>query len=76
MRRSPPVLEAFFVGNFTWMTATVGLLYQDAPVRLCLSYVADSQQLAGRGLVTLAVAVLVAWPALRLRTFRATPSSA
>jgi len=66
MRRSPFALEAFFVGNFTWMGATVGLLYQEAESRLCLAYLADAQQRAGTGLVVLAVAVLVAWVALRL----------
>ena len=65
MRRSPFALEAFFVGNFTWMGATVGLLYQEAESRLCLAYLADAQQRAGTGLVVLAVAVLVAWVALR-----------
>ncbi|HJY79030.1 MAG TPA: hypothetical protein VKE95_20475 [Burkholderiales bacterium] len=70
MRRSPPALEAFFVGNFAWMAATVGLIYQEAESRLCLNYLADSQQRAGRGLVVAAVAVLVAWFALRARTLQ------
>ena len=65
MRRSPMAIEAFFVGNFAWMAATVGLVYQDAEAQLCLNYLADSQQHAGRGLVVAAVAVLVAWYALR-----------
>jgi hypothetical protein len=65
MRRSPRALEAFFVGNFTWMTATVGLVYQEAESRLCLAYLVDAQQRAGSGLVVLAVAVLVAWFATR-----------
>jgi hypothetical protein len=67
MRRSPVALEAFFVGNLVWMMATVGLVYQEAESRLCLNYLADSQQRAGRGLVALAVAILAAWVALRLR---------
>ena len=70
MRRSPVALEAFFVGNFAWMAATVGLIYQEAESRLCLNYLADSQQRAGRGLVFAAVAVLVAWFALRARTLQ------
>jgi hypothetical protein len=65
LRRSPFALEAFFVGNFTWMAATVGLIYQEAEIQLCLNYLADSQQRAGRGLVVLAVAALIAWFALR-----------
>jgi len=69
-RRSPVVLEAFFVGNFAWMAATVGLLYQDSETRLCLNYLADSQQRAGRGLVALAVAVPVCWTLVRVRLGR------
>ena len=65
-RRSPLALEAFFVGNFTWMAATVGLVYQDAETRLCLAYLTDSQQRAGEGLVILAVVAFVAWLALRV----------
>ncbi len=66
MRRSPLVVEAFFVGNFTWMAATVGLVYQDAESRLCLAYLVDAQQRAGAGLVALGVATLLAWLAARL----------
>ena len=67
MRRSPVALEAFFVGNFAWMAATVGLLYQEAEAQLCLNYLADSQQRAGRGLVFMAVTTFVLWFALRAR---------
>jgi hypothetical protein len=68
MRRSPVALEAFYVGNFAWMGATVGLVYQEAQTQLCLNYLADSQQRAGRGLVCAAIAALVLWFALRART--------
>jgi hypothetical protein len=61
------VLEAFFIGNFVWMSATVGLVYQSAETQLCLNYVADSQERAGRGLVFTAITVLISWIALRLR---------
>jgi len=70
MRRSPVVLEAFFIGNFVWMSATVGLVYQTVETQLCLNYLADSQQRAGRGLVVAAIAVLIAWAALRVRSTR------
>ena len=66
LRRSPLALEAFFVGNFTWMAATVGLVYQDAETRLCLAYLTDSQQRAGEGLVIIAVVAFAAWLALRV----------
>lgn len=65
--RSPPALEAFFVGNFAWMSATVGLLYQEAEMQLCLNYLADGQQRAGRGLVVLSIACVVAWLVARRR---------
>jgi hypothetical protein len=66
-RRSPPMLEAFFVGNFAWMAATVGLVYQDAPAQLCLNYLSDSQQRAGSGLVVAAIACGAAWLYARRR---------
>src|SRR5262245_40718170 len=66
MRRSPVVLEAFFVGNLAWMMAAVGLLCQEADERLCLSYLADSQQHAGRGIVVAAIAAFVVWYVLRV----------
>lgn len=67
-RRSPPMIEAFFVGNFAWMTATVGLIYQDARTQLCLSYLTDGQQRAGRGLVVAAIACGAAWLFVRRRS--------
>ena len=70
MRRSPVVLEAFFIGNFVWMSATVGLVYQTVETQLCLNYLADSQHRAGRGLVVAAIAVLISWAALRVRSTR------
>lgn len=62
-RASSPLLAAFFIGNWVWMTATVGVIYQNAPARLCLNYLEDSQQRAGQGLVIAAVLVLAgaAW---------------
>ena len=65
--RSPPALEAFFVGNFAWMSATAGLLYQEAETQLCLNYLADGQQRAGRGLVVLSIACAIAWLVARRR---------
>jgi hypothetical protein len=68
MRRSPLLLEAFFVGNFVWMSATIGLLYQESESRLCLNYLTNSQRDAGRGLVAYALVALVAWFAWRGRS--------
>ena len=73
-RRSPPMVEAFFVGNFAWMSATVGLVYQEAEAQLCLNYLADGQQRAGRGLVVVAIAAGAAWLAARRRALGIAPS--
>ena len=57
------VMQAFFIFNWTWMTLTAGLLYQDAPQQLCSVYLSDQQPAAGRGMVILALAVLGTWVA-------------
>ncbi|MGP1614200.1 MAG: hypothetical protein ACTS5Y_03940 [Pollutimonas bauzanensis] len=59
--RADKVIKLFFLGNFSWMTAIAGLLYQDNPERLCNFYLLGDQELAGRALVTLAVALPLAW---------------
>lgn len=74
-RRSPAMIEAFFVGNFAWMAATAGLLYQDAPVQLCLNYLPDSQQRAGGGLVVAAIACGAAWLFVRRRALGLAPAA-
>ncbi len=53
-RRLHAEVLLFFVGNLAWMTATAGLLYVDAPVRLCVNYLQGDQRRAGVGLVVLA----------------------
>lgn len=60
LRVAPPALVLFFGGNWVWMAATAGLLYVDAPQRLCLSYMEDSQRHAGAGLLVTAVAMTIA----------------
>ena len=60
-RVAPLPLQAFFVGNFAWMTATIGLIYQSLPQQLCLNYLPDAQSSAGRGLVTAAVIAGCTW---------------
>lgn len=44
-------LAVFFVGTLVWMMATVGLVYQTLPQRLCVSYLIDEQRWTGVGLV-------------------------
>jgi hypothetical protein len=58
---APLAVQAFFVGNFACMTATVGLIYQSAPQQLCLNYRADAQWAAGEGLVAVAVIAACTW---------------
>lgn len=60
LRAAPPAIILFFAGNWVWMSATAGLLYVDAPQRLCLSYMEDSQRHAGAGLLVAAVAMTIA----------------
>ena len=55
------VVQAFFLGNVLPMTGVAGMLYQDAPLRLCNAYRLDDQQSLGLGLVGLAVGVCAAW---------------
>ncbi len=58
---APLALQAFFVGNFAWMTATIGLIYQGAPQQLCLNYLPDAQSSAGEGLAAVAVIAACTW---------------
>lgn len=53
-RRMDTEVFFFFVGNLAWMAATAGLLYIDAPARLCVNYLQNDQRHAGIGLVLLA----------------------
>ena len=60
-RRAPVAVRLFFLGNFCWMSAIVGLVYLDQPLRLCNAYLQDDQYWAGRGLIALAVALPLLW---------------
>ncbi|MGV8899820.1 MAG: hypothetical protein ACOH2B_11345 [Burkholderiaceae bacterium] len=61
LARANRVIQLFFLGNFSWMMAIVGMLYQDTTVRLCNAYLLDDQVIAGRGLVVLSVLLPVIW---------------
>jgi hypothetical protein len=57
-------LVLFFGGNMVWMGLTFGMLFVDAPARLCASYLIDDQRMAGVGLVAGSAGVgvwLLAW---------------
>lgn len=58
---APLAVQGFWIGNLVWMTATVGMLYQDIDRQLCLYYGTDMQESAGRGLVFAAVGVMFGW---------------
>ncbi|NMM36944.1 MAG: hypothetical protein HHJ09_05420 [Glaciimonas sp.] len=59
--RTNHVIQLFFLGNFAWMMAIIGMLYQDTTVRLCNAYLLDDQLIAGRGLVVLSIAIPIIW---------------
>jgi hypothetical protein len=54
-RRLDPEVLLFCIGNIAWMMATAGMLYLDAPQRLCVNYLQDDQRHAGTGLLSLAI---------------------
>jgi hypothetical protein len=68
--RWSPELLLFVAGNLTWMMATAGALYMDAPQRLCASYLLNEQRHTGIALIAAALAIGV------LATVRAATSSA
>jgi hypothetical protein len=67
LRNARPAIQAFFVLNWGWMTGAAGALYEQAPERLCSTYLLGDQVWAGRGLVALAVLVAAAWIVLAFR---------
>ncbi len=60
-RAAGPVVQVFFLGNWAWMSAAVGLSYQNNPEQLCNFYLADQQVVAGQGLVVLPLILTLAW---------------
>lgn len=59
--RANVVIKLFFLGNFCWMAAVVGIVYQNNTARLCNYYLLGDQELAGMGLVALAVVLPLLW---------------
>jgi hypothetical protein len=66
-RRARAAVQAFFVLNWVWMTSVAGAVYQQAPERLCNTYVQGDQAWTGMGLVALAIVATVAWMWLAFR---------
>ena len=50
-----------FLGNMLPMTAVVGQLYIDAPLRLCNAYLLDDQARLGQWLIGLAALLALGW---------------
>lgn len=62
-RQASPVLRTFACGNTAWMMASAGLVFLEAPARLCTSYGQAEQRQAGIALITLTImAALLAAP--------------
>jgi hypothetical protein len=55
------VVQGFFLGNLLPMTAVVGQLYIDSPLRLCNAYLLDDQARLGQWLVATAALLAVVW---------------
>lgn len=60
LRRMDREVLLFLAGNLAWMMGTAGMLYLDAPVRLCVNYLQDDQQHTGTALILAAVALVFA----------------
>ncbi|WP_368639624.1 hypothetical protein ABRZ04_11935 [Castellaniella ginsengisoli] len=67
LRRSNVVIKLFFLGNFCWMSAIVGMIYLDQPIRLCNAYLQDDQDWSGRGLIALAIVLPSCWLLVELK---------
>jgi hypothetical protein len=74
--RANIVVQLFFIGNFCWMTAIAGMLYQDSPQRLCNAYLLDDQIDTGIGLVVLAVLIAAVWAIKLMRKQQAQDAAA
>ena len=62
------VVQGFFLGNMLPMTAVVGQLYIDSPLRLCNAYLLDDQARLGDWLVATAAVLALGWLAQVART--------
>lgn len=57
LRRMDPEVLLFLVGNLAWMMGSAGMLYIDAPARLCVNYLQDDQRQTGIALILMAIAL-------------------
>ncbi|MEO6117962.1 MAG: hypothetical protein ABIP37_02705 [Methylotenera sp.] len=56
----PKILTLFFIGSTIMMLFFIGYFYQSSDLRLCNSYLIESQQTTGLGLIILAFGLLFA----------------
>ncbi len=54
-------MQGFFLGNMLPMTAVVGQLYIDSPLRLCNAYLLDDQIRLGTWLIAVAALLALGW---------------
>lgn len=55
---SSKILSLFFIGSTVMMLFFIGYYYQDTTLRLCNSYLIESQQNAGMGLIAMAFTIV------------------
>ena len=55
------LVQGFFLGNMLPMTAVVGQLYIDSPLRLCNAYLLDDQVRLGTWLIAVAALLALGW---------------
>jgi hypothetical protein len=53
------ILALFFIGSSVMMLVFIGYFYQDSTLRLCNSYLIESQKTAGLGLMAWAASILL-----------------
>lgn len=73
VRVAPWPLVLFFGGNMVWMGLTFGMLFVDAPTRLCANYLLGDQRMAGAGLMAWSIGLgtwLLVWAAGRAEAAR------
>ena len=61
LRRANWIVQLFYLGNFSWMTAIAGIQYQNMPQRLCNAYLLDDQAWTGIALTVAAVIIAIFW---------------
>lgn len=61
LKRANWIVQLFYMGNLSWMTAIAGIQYQNMPQRLCNAYLLDDQVTTGAALVTVSIAIALIW---------------